>query len=374
MMKSRKRVLKALSHEEPDRVPIDLGSGSTTLFGQAYDDLKKYMGVNKPTRIFCRGHADPDEEILKKFGVDTRYIRVKSPVQRNLYPDNSYYDPWGVKWKKPDTSYYFDIVDSPLKRANIATLKGYPWPDACDAIEVANLREEVESLHQTGYAVVLDEVMLGIFEMSWALRGFENFLIDLMKGEKFARVLLEKVTEIQMNIFEAILREVRGYIDIVIVTDDLGTQQGPLISPSLYRKLIKPFHRYLWQFIKEKSNAYLCLHSCGSVFSFISDFISLGVDILNPIQVTARDMDTKKLKREFGSYITFWGANDAQKVLLFGSAQDIYQEARIRIRDLGPGGGYVFGPSHNIQPGVKPINVCTLYETALKYGKYPIEL
>jgi len=154
----------------------------------------------------------------------------------------------------------------------------------------------------------------------------------------------------------------------------LGTMQGPLISPNLYREMVKPYQKRLWGFIRGRTKAALFVHSCGSISKLIPDLIEMGVDIVNPVQVSAKDMDTQRLKREFGEKITFWGGIDTHHVLPFGSPQDVEKEVRKRILDLAPGGGYVLTAVHNIQPGVPPENVCRMYEAAQKYGSYPIKI
>jgi uroporphyrinogen decarboxylase len=177
-----------------------------------------------------------------------------------------------------------------------------------------------------------------------------------------------------VEFFRHYLDAVGEYIDVIVVSDDLGCENGPLISPELYREIIKPAERKLWQFIKNNTKAYLFLHSCGSISKFIPDLIEIGVDILNPIQVSAKDMDTKRLKEEFGDRMTFWGGVDTQSVLPFGSSEEVEREVKRRISDAAPGGGYVLTAVHNIQAGVPPENICMMYDAARKYGRYPIDI
>ena len=169
------------------------------------------------------------------------------------------------------------------------------------------------------------------------------------------------------------LAEVGPNLDVVMVAEDLGSQDGPLISPEMYRRMVKPAQKRIWQFIKSRTNAKLFLHSCGSVRQFIPDLIEIGVDILNPVQVAAGSMDPSELKREFGKDLTFWGGGcDTQRVLTFGTPDDVEREVRRRIRELAPGGGFVFNQIHNIQPGVPPENVMRMFETVLAHGVYPL--
>ena len=378
LMSPRERVLMALKHEEPDRVPLDLGGLSTTIETEPFNDLKQYLGIKGQTRNFLRDHVEPPEELLERFNIDTRYIRMKPPrnFQIRIDPDNSYLDEWGTRWRKPLDGLYWDPVEHPLRKATIKDLETYHWPDPDDPGRVEGLREEAKKLREkTNFAIIADQPLLGLFESAWVLlRGPEQFFTDLYLNPDFVEALMENLTTIQLKYYDNYLSAVGDYIDIIMVSDDLGTENGPLVSFDHFRKYIKPYQMKLWLSIKRNTNAYLFLHSCGSVSRFIPDLIEMGVDILNPVQPTARNMDTKKLKKEFGDKISFWGGVDTQKVMPFGSPDDVEEEVKKRISDMAPGGGYVLTAVHNIQVGVCPENICRMYEAALRYGKYPISI
>ena len=341
-MTPRQRVMTALRHHEPDRVPIDLGGFATNMQVRAQDELKKYLEIKGDTKAFVRQHAEPDEAILERFKIDTRYVRTIPLNKSELDTNNSYVDDWGVKHRMAPSSHYYDVVEFPLANASsVSDLRNYDWPDPTDQRRVAGLREKARHLFQnSNYAIVADAPKLGIFEMAWLLVGFEKFLIELSCNTNFVRYLLNKITELEIALYDTFLSRVKDYIHVVAVSDDLGTQDNLMISPELYKSSIKPLHKKFWQFVKDKSNAYLFLHCCGSIKKLISDFIELGVDILNPVQVSAVDMDSKELKQEFGHEITFWG------------------------------GGFIFAPVHNIQPNVPPENIVTMFQTALEHGCY----
>ncbi len=376
-MTSRERVLTALKHQEPDRIPLDLGSLVTTIERVPYNELKKYFGIKGETTTFVRDHVDPDDEILQKFEIDTRYIRIKSPNnwKLELLPDNSYIDEWGTKFKKPKSSLYYDPVPPyPLAEAtSVKEIERYPWPDPHDPGRVEGLEEEARNLYKnTDYAIIADIPLLGVLEYAWLqLRG-PKFLEDIIINKSFARALLEKIADIHIQIFDNFLNAVGEYIQMVMVSDDLGDQNGTIMSPRLYREMIKPMHARLWGSIKKKTDAYLFHHSCGSIYALIPDLIELGVDILNPVQVSAKDMDTDRLKKEFGAYLTFWGGVDTQRIMPDGSLEEVEEEVERRIEDLAPGGGYVLTAVHNIQAGVKPESICRMYEAGKKYGTYPL--
>jgi len=383
-MTSRERVLKALNHEEPDRVPVDLGGSLTnaSIAKKAYSELRKYLGLkgDKAEVVdVVQQLVRPDEQILKRFGIDVYGIGAKPPKGWKLAieedKDNYYYtDEWGIRYRMPKGhGYYFDIVESPLANLDMDSLKDYQWPDPHDSGRREGLEEEVRDLYKnTDYALFLNAPTSGIFEKSSALRGFENFYIDLVVNPKFAEIILDKMLEFYLDYWEEILPLVGRYVQIIKMGDDLGGQDGPLINPELYRRMIKPRHKEIFSFIKKRTDAKLYLHSCGAIYEFIPDIIECGVDILNPIQVSAKGMDTKRLKQEFGDKLSFWGGIDTQRVLTFGTPEDVEEEVKRRIVDLAPGGGYILSSVHNIQPNVPPENIVAMFEAARKYGEYPI--
>ncbi len=375
-MTSRERMLTALRHHEADRVPIDLGGGTTGIEVEAYDRLKPLLGFQGQTRTFVRDHVEIDEPILQRFGVDTRYVRVGPPrgYRLQLDPDNSYVDIWGTRWRKPVSSLYYDMVEFPIKDATMDDLKRYRWPDPHDPGRTDGLRERARRLaEETDYAVVLDVTGFGVFEQGWALRGFENFLADLIAEPEFAEALIQGVADYQIALYDHVLAEVGPYVQVVMVAEDLGTQTAPMVSPKTYRRMIKPAQKRVWQFIKSRTDAQLFLHSCGSVRAFIPDLIEIGVDILNPVQVAATGMDPKELKAEFGKDLTFWGGGcDTQNVLTFGTPDEVEAEVRRRIAELAPGGGFVFNQIHNVQPQVPAENIVRMLDAALEYGRYPL--
>ena len=375
-MTPRERMLTALRHREPDRVPIDLGGNSTGIEVEAYNRLKALIGFQSETKTFVRDHVEIDEPLLERFGVDTRYLRLGPPrgYRLKIDADHSYLDIWGTRWKKPPSSFYWDMVAYPIAEPTLEALRRYSWPDPRDPGRTAGLKDRARKLYETtDYALVMDAAGFGIFETGWMLRGFENFLTDMAAEPKFAKALMEGVADYYIALYDRVLAEAGEYLQVVMIGDDLGTQNGPMISPETYRRLVKPAQKRVWQFIKSRTKACLFLHSCGSVRKLIPDFIELGLDILNPVQVAAKDMDPKELKREFGKDLTFWGGGcDTQKVLTFGTPDDVEKEVRQRIADFAPGGGFVFNQIHNIQPQVPPENILRMFETVLKSGVYPI--
>jgi uroporphyrinogen decarboxylase len=377
MLTSRERVLCALNHEEPDRVPIFFGtSGATTMLADAYERLKAYLGIQGETKVFWRAlqYALIDEEVLVRFGSDGRPL-IPGPAPSSLDREVSvdcFVDGWGILWQRKPGCPYFEIVRHPLSEALVDDLERYPWPDLTHPGRFLGLAEQARAIRQAGYAVV---ALSGIspFEYAYMLRGVENWLFDLAANQDFALALMRKLTDLMRGAVIRLLEEAGEYIDVIVTGDDLGSQNAPLISPEMYRRLIKPFHAELLGEIRQRTKAKIFYHSDGNVYPFIGDLIEIGVDLLNPVQVSARCMgDTARLKREFGDRLAFCGAIDTQWVLPHGTPDDVRAEVRRRIRDLAPGGGYILAAVHCIQPDVPPENVCAMFDEALVAGRYPL--
>jgi len=373
MMTPRERLRRALNHQEPDRVPIDLGGMQTTIEALAYQQLLSHLGLNEKIFVFTRDHVVPSETVLNMFNVDTRYVYYEL-IKPGPPPPGTLFDEWGIGWRKKAGGLYYEPFYFPLREAkSVEDLKKHKWPGPPSEERLAYWRERAEKLYEeTNYALVGDVIGLGILETAWALQGLDRFMINLCRRLPLVEALLDKVLEIKIQQYETYLDAIGPYINVINLSDDMGTQSGPLISPPLYRKLIKPRHKALIEAIKRKTQAKVFLHSCGAIYEFIPDFIEIGIDILNPIQVSARGMgDTARLKKEFGKDLVFWGGScDSQHTLPFGTPEEVRKEAARRIEDLKPGGGYVFAPIHNIQPYVPPENVIVLFETAKEVGTY----
>ena len=233
---------------------------------------------------------------------------------------------------------------------------------------------QAKALQESGQAVLLF-VGAGIFSPAYEMRGVEQLLFDLAGNEEFATVLLGRLEKLFTDCLTAALREAGQYVDIVITGDDVANQAGPMMSPAMYRRLIKPHHAKMFAAIRANTQAKIYLHSCGNVYRLIGDFIEMGVDLLNPVQVSAGEMgDTARLKREFGDRLSFLGGIDTQRVLPFGTPEDVRAEVRRRIRDLAPGGGYIAAAVHCLQPDVPMENVLAMCDEVLKAGRYPLRI
>jgi uroporphyrinogen decarboxylase len=380
-MTSRERAIAALNHLEADRVPIDLGSmNATTIHAVAHRRLLEALGLEKPASdewiSFHYQIVKPTEALRRRFGVDFYGLTPNPPANfRSVVnpEDNSILDEWGIKYQKPPDSHYFDMVGHPLAEASLDDLLRYHWPDPRDPARFAGLADQARDLHEnSNYALVVNGAMgSGIVQMCSWLCGLENNFANMVLDPTFVTALVDRLVDFHIAFWDAMLDAVGPYVQVVVTSDDLGTQNGPLINPATYRRLFKEAHRRLFSFIKSKADVKIMFHSCGSVYQFIPDLIEVGVDALNPVQYQTRDMDTAKLKREFGDHLAFWGGGcETQRILPTGTPQEVREEVRRRMADLKPGGGFVFCQVHNIQVDVPPENIVALFEAAKEFGRY----
>ena len=380
-MTSRERVRKTLNKEEPDRAPISLGECvSTTMTVGAHENLKSHLGIHGRTTLMSKFFqiVFVDEGILKHFEVDFRPVIGGGPKKskEKRIDKRTFIDEWGVTGYMPPEGFYYDIIDFPLREATIEDIDKHNWPDPLDEGLTESIEEAAKDLYEnTDYAIV-GSAGLGqsIFEQSCYLRGFDIMLMDLVANKEFAHALFRKITDIQKTKYGIFLDKVGKYLDIVRIGDDTGMQDGALMSPSMYREMLKPYHKEYFSFIKEKTDAKLFLHSCGSVYDLIPDLIDAGVEILNPVQVSANKMDCVKLKTEFGKSLSFWGAIDTQRVLPFESPETVKEEVKKRINQLGSNGGFIPSSVHNIQHDVSPQNIIAMYEAIREFGTYPLKV
>jgi uroporphyrinogen decarboxylase len=370
-MTPRERVLKALNHEETDRVPIDFGSTNNTgITAPAYERLKDYLGVQRETHIFDRSQqlVYVDEEVLQHFSVDTRGLILKGPEKApdEELPNNSFRDEWGIIRRQPKDSPYFDLVYSPFGEEMTSKLiDAYPWPDPKDPGRYRGLKEEAARWRGAGYAVVL-QFRGGFIGQSQLLRGFENWFADLLLQPELLGELLDRTLDFSMQVASQAVALVGDNVDVLGYADDIGMQTGPMISPQVYRQVIKPRQAKFIDHLKTISGGKKVLyHSCGSIFDLMEDLIEIGVDAYNPVQTTAYKMDLVELKERFGDRITFWGGVDTHRILNKGTVEEVRRETRRVIEILSPGGGFILNSVHNIQPDVPPENICAMFDEAL---------
>jgi len=369
-MRHRERVTAALSHEEPDCVPIDLGgTRDSSMVLEGYERLKEHLGISSPNVLTSRmmQAVAVDEQILEALDIDTRGVYPDASPDEIL-DENRYRDEWGVERVQPAGVLYYDQVDFPLAGSiTTADVARYPWPDPDDPVRTNGLKERVRQLRtQTDCALVLN-LPSAFVHTSQYLRGFEDWFMDFATDRTLLACLFDAVLEVSLAICRNLLREVGEEVDVLMASDDLGLQGGLMVPPAVYRELIKPRHEQYFRLMHEMSPAKVLFHTCGSVIDIMDDLVEIGVDILNPVLVSAAGMDPTVLKREWGDRLSFWGAIDTQHVLPYGDIADVQAEVERRIEQLGRGGGFVLGAVHNIQPDVPLENVLTVFRHARAY-------
>jgi len=382
-MLPRERVALALNHQEPDRIPIDLGGTLvSSITRKAYIDLRKYIGLpEEEIRMldFVQQLPFLDEKLIQHFRSDFRSAQLPAitALGINLTEAGEYYEfnnKWGTKLRMPkEGGLYFDYVEFPIKEPIEDAYEEYTWPEPNPPEYYHRLGEQARYLYEnTDYAVVGGVIIGGgIFEQPARLMGLENFFMALVSEPKVADKMMEKITDIYIEACNAYLDEVGDTIQVFTYWDDVCGQNGWLIRPEIYTRLVKPKQRRLVEAIRTKTKAKLFYHGCGAVYDLIPHLIEIGFDIINPVQVSARGMNTHRLKESYGKDIVFWGGGvDTQRILPFGTPAQVIEEVKRRIDDLAPGGGFVFDVVHNIQAFVPPENIVAAYETAFEYGWY----
>jgi uroporphyrinogen decarboxylase len=402
-MKSRERVLKAIRHEEPDRLPIDLGGmASTGIMAIAYARLKEHLGISKTAiRIFDMPQqlAEVEPEILSRFGVDVvslgnslgeappefwkpwklpNGVPCQIPASLDLYPDNEnggwILREYGMPMQRmsPSSLYFSEIFHPLAEMTTPEELKLVPRPVISDE-DLKFLEMRARALYENTDFAIIANFGGNILETGNSLRGFTRFMMDLAKGGAFVEDLIGGIVETQFSNLSLYLEAVGKYVQIIQFGDDLGMQDRPIMSRSMYQKYLLPGHQKLFQHVHQNSNCAVFIHSCGSIYPLIPDLIAAGIDILNPVQTSAKNMDPKQLKDEFGKQITFWGGGcDTQHVLPFVSPDEVANHVRGRVKIFAPGGGFVFNPIHNIQADVPPENIVAMFDAALEF-RHPIK-
>lgn len=412
-MTPRERVLASVQHKEPDQVPIDLGATTSSgISAIAYHNLKKYMGIKGGhTRVFdvVQQLAQPEDEILDHFGVDAINIgRVFNTSDEEWYnatlPDGvpvqlpSWFHPeirpdgaWDVY--SPDGTCiatmprgatffdqtYFPYQDGyPADYKNLSEAMGKvswmalpttPWDKANQSDFWEQLREKCVALRRSSNRALVLTAGFKFFEPATFLRRMDNLLMDLVLEPVKVESLIDAMMERHLPVLEKVCEAVGDVADFLRFGDDLGMNTGPLFDPEVYRKIFKPRHKIICDYVKSHSKMYTYLHSCGSIYHFIPDLIEIGIDVINPVQINARNMEPKLLKKEFGRDITFWGGGvDTQSVLNQASPADVKEHVKRNLEIFAPGGGYVFNTVHNIMPDVPPENIVAMFEAVSEFN------
>ncbi|MCD6155681.1 MAG: methyltransferase [Candidatus Atribacteria bacterium] len=406
-MTSRERVLTSCNHQEPDRVPIDFGGHrSSGIMALAYRDLRKALGLpDSPLYVydFIQQLAIVEDDLLDLFGVDVvdvgyLYYKNEQYWKDWVLPDGTpckipafievekTEEGWIVRGdegqpiciQRPGCLYfeqcYFPLLDNPdqeferleyyLKQIMWFRLGTPPAPAGFDPEGLKIHRENTQKVRSATDRAIYATFGGNLLETAQFAFRMDNFLTEIALNPRRVHRFLDKLVEYHLGNLEKYLDAVGPYVDIIGFGDDLGMQTGPQISPKMYREFFKPRHALLWQTVKKKyPRLKVALHCCGSIYQLLPDLIEAGLDIIQPVQIAAKDMEPERLKREFGKDIVFWGGGcDTQTVLPFGTPQEVREHVRNNLRIFAPSGGYVFQQVHNIMAGVPPQNIIAMFE------------
>ncbi|MBI3118239.1 MAG: methyltransferase [Candidatus Hydrogenedentes bacterium] len=403
-MNSRERVLAALNHQGPDRVPVDFsGHRSSGIAAIAYARLREHLGLPKKTiRVYdpVQQLAIIDDDILDRFGVDTielgRAFALEdrdwadwtlpdgTPCQMPAWalPERET-DRWVIRSQSgrvlaimPDGALYFEQAYYPyLEHEDLDDIPGAmnecmwcavaspPGPLAAGPEGLKRLKAGAQKLRAS-----TDKAIIGLFggntlEMGQFFWRNDGFLMLLAEDPDKIHRFFDNLMQVHLQNLERFLGAVGEYIDIVLFGDDLGSQGGPQISPDMYREFFKPCHKVMWARAKELANVKVMLHCCGGVRELLPDLIDAGLDAINPVQISCRGMDPAGLKRDFGNDLTFWGGGcDTQHVLPLATPEEVRRHVREQVRTLRPGGGFVFQQVHNVLANVPPENIVAMFD------------
>jgi len=384
-MTPRERVYAAADFKEPDRVPISFCGTFTTGItecppnGQVCSKLYEHLGIKdyEPIQISDVFNivSNPDESAMQRLHSDMRQVAPKAPPAV-IEPDGT--KTWvsccGMRIKK--VGYYDEPFEWPLRHMTTKQdTDEYPWPDT-SINTMEGVVERARYLHEeTDYFVVGRCISSNLPFNSYAyLSGMDKWLTDMKIRPKFYHQLAEKLLEVGKAYADQFYGGAGQYLDAAQISDDLGAQEGGLMSHHDYVEFYKPYTAEVIKNIRKhlRPEAKIILHSCGSVYYAIPDLIEIGVDILHPVQPLARNMEPWRLKRDFGSKIVFFGGFDIQQLLPLGTVEQIREGAKKLIQEYAPGGGFIFAASHNIEPDTPPENIVAMFDAAYDYGKYPI--
>jgi uroporphyrinogen decarboxylase len=379
-MTSRERVITALEHREPDRVPFDC----TFSYG-GYLRLKEYLGLTVKKEPYPGSSwlsISTPMELMEELQIDLCYIGLNAAKDAPVfeYGVDTFTDEWGVKYRKIEhhSGVYYDFANRVLGEATIKDLDDYPWPDPYDPSLVEGLEEKCRKLYENTSFALVGKFANSVFEQAFYMRGFEQMLIDVMINPDFANALMDRLVDIAIARTEVGFKACGPYIQILrLAGDDMGHQGGPLVSPKSFRSVIKPHFARLYAASKEMIRQYnpnikLMAHTDGDVYPLLPDYVEMGLDVLNPVQPYVSEMEHDKLKKEFGNQLSFHGGIDIQDVMPFGTPETVTNEAIKTMRALGPGGGYILAPTHYLQPDVPPENILSLRDAVLQHGQYPL--
>ena len=375
-MTSKERVLAALNHKEPDRVPVDVWGSASRLCNKLYLQIAEREGWQElgPAVKVSRSGDYVDDRVSDLVGSDFRHTHVGRPLGFKKYVNEGGYEisEWGYGSRIVNGEAV--IAYNPLADAEVGDIEKHSWPDTEDPGRWAGIREQVKQWDEADeYFIAPTSIVSGLMiDMGQYLRGFEQFFMDMYIDPEFAHTLIGKMTDVMIELHVNFLKNIGPGIGWVEFSSDHGMQDRAFVSPDIYKKFLKgPYKRLFDEVRKAAPGARIWMHCCGSVRELIPDFIEMGVDVLNSLQPKAAGMDSFELKREFGNELVFHGGLDIQGGIN-GTVDEAVEEAKRRIDAFAPGGGYIFAPSNHFMQDVPMENFFAVYEAVRTYGRYSL--
>jgi uroporphyrinogen decarboxylase len=356
-------------------------SNATGISVPTYRKIKQLLGVESEEKYLYDwpelGAAALDEIILERLHSDVRGVHDREPAwvrekNRTRELGSPYINSWGVGSIEGDPGTWFPAIHPLAETHSLEDIESYPWPDMNDPTRVVNVRVEAQKLaEENQYAILATPWLAFPLERAYAMQRMDRFMLNIGRYPDFIRALLTKIAELCKTLMGHFLREIGDNIDMIKIGDDLGMQNSLLMSPKMYREIVKPIHADYISFIKSHTKAKLFFHTDGDVFPLIPDFIEIGVDILNPIQTSAGKMSNlEELKKQFGKNLVFCGAIDTHCILPFGTPNEVRAEVKRVIQILGKDGGYMLASVHTILPDLPAENVLAMADAAMEFGTY----
>lgn len=376
-MTPRECFWKIVNHEEPDRIPIFWGGTNSSIVPSHYDALCKELGITnfkKPVGDFGTINLHP--KLRERLHSDVELLILGAPRRKRLENGLIEDGMWGFRMKEVGGYRTFPDDIAPLRHAkNIEDIEAHPiWPDPDDPAYYENQKDRATKLFDTDKIVLGEASYAGspFFIYPW-FRGVDQWMMDPYTNPDFYRYLAQKIVDLSVVILERWLEQVGEYLDVLCFYDDIAMQTGPMVSLDHYRKWILPYEKQLVDVAKKMTKAKLSIHCCGSCYDLLPGFLEVGYEILNPVQTRAKNMEAWRLKRDYGDRLTFYGGVDIQRLLPFGTEEDIRRGVKDLIKSLAPGGGFLFATSHNIEPDTPPKNIVAMFDAAHEFGRYPID-
>jgi uroporphyrinogen decarboxylase len=383
-MNRREAFVATVAHREPDRVLVDYGKHIGSFHRLAYGRLRGYapeLGLPETPTILDRMAQNVvlPEALCQRLGLDFRWIvpRWVGVTDIEIDGEPGYLDMWRTPHKWTDVGSYFAIAAHPLGGENLteADLAAFAWPDPDQPAMFAGLAEQAKYWSETSdYVVGADGIKVGILQTASQLRGYDKLFTDFALNPDLAHALLGRISATINEMYRCYMDAVGRHVQVVVITDDQGTQKSLMVSPRMFRAFIKPYLKSLIETIKAAADVKVLMHCDGAIVPILPDLIEIGVDIINPVQTVVVGLeDTFALKEKFGDRITFHGGLDVQQVVPNATPEGLRQEVARRLYDLGRDGGYILAPCHNISFDVPPANVLALFDAAQELGRYPLQ-